>query len=126
MAKVQHFGLGIVAESGRFRGVRFEYVGASPLVLALTAQQAQSAVDVEIPICSVARCGRKRITHTLGLFRFCVPHGMKFRRVTGFEGSECRWRCSEGEGRDPRDDTEGPILANASSSNISRNRDFAA
>src|ERR1035438_9793490 len=118
------------------------------LILALTAQQAESTADVEIPSCSVARCRGRRITHpTFGLFKFCVPHGMKFRRVTGFEGdihdsitlhsrrdsgeltifstmnpswgpvksspvwlrsasptegSERRWRCSEGDGRDFR------------------------
>jgi hypothetical protein len=57
-----------------------------PLVFGLAVQQTQSTVDLGIPACSTARCRGKRIAHTWGLFRFCIPHGMKFRRVTGFEG----------------------------------------
>ena len=57
------------------------------LALALAAQPAQVPGDVEIRACSATRCWGKRITH--GFFptlRFCLPFGMDFHRVAGFEG----------------------------------------
>lgn len=56
------------------------------LVLALTPQPTQSSPDVEIPGCSITHCKGKRVAHRLGMLRFCVPPGMKYRRAAGFEG----------------------------------------
>jgi len=39
-----------------------------------------------VPSCSQVRCRGKRVGHCMGQFAFCVPRGMKFRRVEGFEG----------------------------------------
>jgi len=42
--------------------------------------------DRSIPPCAEATCRGKRIGHMLNMFQFCIPHGMKYRRVAGFEG----------------------------------------
>ena len=40
-----------------------------------------------VPSCSQVPCQGKRVAHTqLGVFEFCVPRGIKSRRVVGFEG----------------------------------------
>ena len=39
-----------------------------------------------VPSCSDARCRGKRVGHWLEQFKFCVPRGLKFRRIVGFEG----------------------------------------
>ena len=57
------------------------------LTLALAAEQAPKPADVGIRACSATHCWGKRIEH--GAFRglrFCVPFGMDFHRVAGFEG----------------------------------------
>ena len=57
-----------------------------PLLLALTPQQTQIAADVELPGCTLTRCWGKRIAHTVGMFRFCVPYSMKYWRAVDAEG----------------------------------------
>jgi hypothetical protein len=63
----------------------------SPLlcVVFLWAGGQESTVDPKlrsVPSCSQVLCQGKRVAHTLGQFEFCVPRGLKFRRVVGFEG----------------------------------------
>lgn len=39
-----------------------------------------------VPSCSPLACGGKRAVHMHGFLAFCVPRGVKFRRIAGFEG----------------------------------------
>ena len=51
--------------------------------------RAASENDTTITVirsCAQVSCRRKRIAHTSGYFQFCIPRGMRYRRIAGFEG----------------------------------------
>jgi hypothetical protein len=70
---------------GENRGGIRSILGRDWRKICVWSQQTQIAGDAQVPGCSLPRCWGKRISHTIGMFRFCVPYGMKFRRVSGFE-----------------------------------------
>jgi len=73
------------------REISWTEMSISPLlcVLFLWAGGQESTAGPKlrsVPSCSQVLCRGKRVAHTVGLFEFCVPRGLKFRRVVGFEG----------------------------------------
>ena len=50
-------------------------------------QDTKAGADVQsIHPCAQAKCGGKRIGHGWNMFQFCVPRGLKYKRIAGFEG----------------------------------------
>ncbi len=50
-------------------------------------QDTKAGPDVRsIPPCAQTKCRGKRVAHGWNVFQFCIPRGLKYKRVAGFEG----------------------------------------
>jgi hypothetical protein len=50
------------------------------------ASEDNTEVTEIVRACAQVSCRGKRIAHGSGYFQFCIPRGMRYRRVAGFEG----------------------------------------